>query len=222
MRPVVPWANPTISCPTHGGGRPTISMLFRGCDGRGSRRGASVGELSGRRHNRGETRMTGQVQTRRAKQATRVCIAALGRQLAGTGLLIGPRSAIEGRYPCLLAVRALASCRQVLWCPVGEATAGVCAEANALSRPPGASGPRPDELWAQRRAMTAGERAASARRRNAHGPLGQPYQRLGAGQLPLDLAQLLVDRDPFRLGIGPPTTRATLAGCDQPSPVTGP
>jgi transposase InsO family protein len=160
----------------------------------------------------------------------------------------GPRQAIEGRYPYLLAVRDLASGRQLLWRPVGAATgeaardalaslfaeygpplvlkcdngsaftgavvggllaahgvfalysppywpryngsveagigslkdrtgahaaragragewtwddaAAACAEANALSRPRGASGPSPDELWSARRVITAGERAA--------------------------------------------------------------
>jgi hypothetical protein len=160
----------------------------------------------------------------------------------------GPRSAVDGHYPYLLAVRDLASGRQLLWLPVEAATAavacealaslfaehgtplvvkcdngspftsesveellaahgvlalfsppywpryngsveagigslkartegraaragragdwtwddaaGACAEANALSRPRGASGPSPDELWASRRAITAEERAA--------------------------------------------------------------
>ena len=160
----------------------------------------------------------------------------------------GPRPAIEGRYPYLLAVRDLASGRQLLWRPVEAATAevardalaalfaehgpplvmkcdngspftaaaagellaahgvvalyspprwpryngsveagigslkdrtdaraaragragewtcddaaGACAEANALSRPRGASGPSPDELWSARRPITAAERAA--------------------------------------------------------------
>jgi transposase InsO family protein len=160
----------------------------------------------------------------------------------------GPRPAVEGRYPYLLAVRDLASGRQLLWRPVEAATAaaavealaslfaehgaplvvkcdngppftsaaaerllgahgvvalhsppywpryngsveagigslkdrtaawaarggragdwtwddaaGACAEANALSRPRGAPGPSPDELWAARRAITAEERAA--------------------------------------------------------------
>jgi transposase InsO family protein len=160
----------------------------------------------------------------------------------------GPRPAIEGRYPYLLAVRDLASGRQLLWRPVEAATAavagealaalfaeygaplvlkcdngsaftsgvveellaasgvwalysppywpryngsveagigslkdrtdarsaraghagswtwddvaGACAEANALSRPRGASGPSPDELWSARRAITAEERAS--------------------------------------------------------------
>jgi transposase InsO family protein len=160
----------------------------------------------------------------------------------------GPRPAVDGRYPYLLAVRDLASGRQVLWQPVAAATAevardalaalfaehgpplvlkcdngspftaaaagellaahgvlplhspphwpryngaveagigalkdrtaaraaragragawawddaaGACAEANALSRPRGASGPSPDELWSVRRPITAAERAA--------------------------------------------------------------
>ena len=160
----------------------------------------------------------------------------------------GPRPAIEGRYPYLLAVRDLASGRQLLWRPVEAATgetardmlaglfaehgaplvvkcdngspftsaaveellvahgvvalvsppywpryngsveagigslkvrtaawaaragragdwtwddaAGAHAEANALSRPRGASGPSPDELWSSRRTITAQERAA--------------------------------------------------------------
>jgi transposase InsO family protein len=158
----------------------------------------------------------------------------------------GPRPAVEGRCPYLLAVRDLASGRQLLWQPVAAATAevargalaalfaehgpplvlkcdngspftstsveeslaahgvlalyspphwpryngsveagigslkdrtdgwsaragragewtcpdvaGACAEANALSRPRGPSGPSPDELWAARRAITAEER----------------------------------------------------------------
>lgn len=160
----------------------------------------------------------------------------------------GPRRAIEGRYPYLLAVRDLASGRQLLWRPVEAATgeaardalaalfaehgaplvlkcdngspftgavveellsehgavalfsppywpryngsveaginslkdrtderaaragragewtrddaAGACAEANALSRPRGESGPSPDELWSARRAIAPEERAA--------------------------------------------------------------
>jgi transposase InsO family protein len=160
----------------------------------------------------------------------------------------GPRPMIEGRYPYLLAVRDLASGRQLLWRPVEAATgqaardalaalfaehgpplvlkcdngspftgavvaellaghdvvalfspphwpryngaveagigslkdrtdahaaraghagewtrddvAGAQAEANALSRPRGASGPSPDELWSSRRAITAEERTA--------------------------------------------------------------
>jgi transposase InsO family protein len=160
----------------------------------------------------------------------------------------GPRPAVEGRYPYLLAVRDLASGYQLLWRPVGAATAevardalaalfaehgpplvvkcdngppftavaveellarsgvvalvsppywpryngsveagigslkdrtdaraaragragqwawddaaGACAEANALSRPRGASGPTPDELWSARRPITSEERAA--------------------------------------------------------------
>ena len=38
--------------------------------------------------------------------------------------------------------------------------AGACAEANALSRPRGASGASPDELWSARRPIAAEERAA--------------------------------------------------------------
>ncbi len=160
----------------------------------------------------------------------------------------GPRPALEGRYPYLVAVRDLASGRQLLWLPVEAATAtvardtlaalfaehgpplvlkcdngsaftsavveellaehdvvalfsppywpryngsveagigslkdrteacaaragragqwtwddvaGACAEANALSRPRGASGASPDELWSARRPIAAEERAA--------------------------------------------------------------
>jgi hypothetical protein len=160
----------------------------------------------------------------------------------------GPRPAIEGRYPYLLAVRDLASGQQLLWRPVEAATgqvardalaalfaqhgaplvvkcdngspftsavveellaahgvralyspphwpryngsveagigslkdrtdgwaaraghagqwtwddvAGACEEANTLSRPRGASGPSPDELWSARGTITAEERAA--------------------------------------------------------------
>ena len=160
----------------------------------------------------------------------------------------GPRAAIEGRYPYLLAVRDLASGRQLLWRPVEAATgevardalaalfaehgvplvlkcdngspftgalveellaghgvfalfsppywpryngsveagigslqdrtdgwaaragragdwtwddaAGACAEANALSRPHGAEGESPDELWSGRRLIPPEERAA--------------------------------------------------------------
>jgi hypothetical protein len=160
----------------------------------------------------------------------------------------GPRPAIEGRCPYLLAVRDLASGSQLLWRPVEAATgqvardalaalfaehgaplvlkcdngspftsavveellaahgvlalyspphwpryngsveagigslkdrtdaraaraghagrwtwddvAGACAEANTLSRPRGASGPSPDELWSARETITAEERAA--------------------------------------------------------------
>ena len=160
----------------------------------------------------------------------------------------GPRAAVEGRYRHLLAVRDLASGRQLLWRPVEAATAEVardalaslvaehgaplvlkcdngspftsamveglltehgvcalysppywpryngsveagigslkertdswsarrghagdwtwddaaaaCAEANTLSRPRGASGSSPDELWLARRTITAQERVA--------------------------------------------------------------
>jgi transposase InsO family protein len=159
----------------------------------------------------------------------------------------GPRPAVDGRYPYLLAVRDLASGYQLLWRPVEAATgaaardalaalfaeygpplvlkcdngspftaavvgellagrgvlalyspphwpryngaveagigalkdrtgaraaragrggawtwddvAGAGAEANALSRPRGAAGPSPDELWSARRPITTGERA---------------------------------------------------------------
>lgn len=162
----------------------------------------------------------------------------------------GPRPPIDGRYPYLLAVRDLASGRQLLWQPVGAAAgetardalaslfaghgpplvlkcdngspftsgvaaellathdvvalysppywpryngaieagigslkdrtaaraarsgragewtwddaAGACAEANALSRPRGPSGPSPDELWSARRPITPEERTAFA------------------------------------------------------------
>ena len=160
----------------------------------------------------------------------------------------GPRPALAGRYPYLLAVRDLASGRQLLWQPVEAATAevardalaalfaehgpplvlkcdngspftaaavggllaahgvvalyspprwpryngaveagigslkdrtdaraaraghagewtcddaaGACAEANALARRRGPSGPSPDELWSMRRPLAPGERAA--------------------------------------------------------------
>ena len=38
--------------------------------------------------------------------------------------------------------------------------AGACAEANAVSRPRGGAGRSPDDLWSERRAVTAAERAA--------------------------------------------------------------
>jgi hypothetical protein len=185
------------------------------------------------------------------RRRNRVPLRVLGWSVAGSVWAIdftGPLPAIEGRYPYLLAVRDLASGRQLLWRPVEAATAavagealaslfaehgaplvvkcdngspftgavmeellsghgvlalysppywpryngsveaginslkdrtegwaarsgragswtrddaaGACAEANALSRPRGVSGPSPDELWAARRAVTAGERAA--------------------------------------------------------------
>src|SRR5262249_50599287 len=51
----------------------------------------------------------------------------------------GPRPAIEGRYPYLLAVRDLASGSQLLWRPVAAATAAAAGEALAsLFAEPGA------------------------------------------------------------------------------------
>jgi putative transposase len=185
------------------------------------------------------------------RRRNRVPLRVLTWSVAGSVWAIdftGPRTPIEGRYPYLLAVRDLASGRQLLWLPVEEATgaaarealaglfaehgtplvvkcdngspftsaaveellaaagvwalysppywpryngsveagigslkdrtegwsaragragewmwddaAGACAEANALSRPRGESGPCPDELWSARRALRAEERAA--------------------------------------------------------------
>jgi len=54
--------------------------------------------------------------------------------------------------------RAVRAGRPGVW--TADDVAGACAEANALARPRGPSGPSPDDLWSSRRPITAGERAA--------------------------------------------------------------
>jgi transposase InsO family protein len=222
----------------------------------------------------------------------RVPLRVLGWPVVGSAWAIdftGPRPAVDGRYPYLLAVRDLASGYQILWRPVAEATgeaardalaalfaehgpplvlkcdngspfigevvqqllaahhvrasyspphwpryngaveagigalkdrtaaraaragragtwawddaAGACAEANALSRPRGASGPSPDELWSARRPITTAERAAFRAsveaRRNAPQPGATPC----AGGAAEVMSGRAMARDAIRLAL---------------------
>ena len=80
------------------------------------------------------------------------------RFLPSTMTTRGAKEAGIGSLKDRTAARAARAGRAGNW--TWDDAAGACAEANTLSRPRGASGPSPDELWSVRWPITAEERAA--------------------------------------------------------------